>query len=186
LLTAAGTSLAVILALLVGSSSGGSGGSAPVAVGPDAVGVIDTTRNGVSGVVTGAGRPDGVAYGRALPGSPTAPMTCCCGLTQPTGSSTGSGSGADPPGLIVAGGESWVANEFDGTVSEVRERGGNDPDGKRPDAIASGYGSVWVANLTDNTLSRIDQRGGWVVATISLGSARPGWRPGPGNLGDQR
>ena len=183
MLTAAGTTLAVIPALLVGSSSGESGGSAPVAVGPDAVGVIDATRNGVSGVVTGAGRPDGVAYGQALPGSSTASMTCSGGLTQPTRSSTGSGSGADPPGLIVADGDVWVVNEFDGTVSEVRERGGNDPDGKRPDAIASGYGSVWVANLTDNTLSGIGQRSGWVVAPISLGSTRPGWRPGTGESG---
>ena len=83
--------------------------------------------------------------------------------------------GRGPAGVAVADGEVWVANELDGTVSEVNPGSGTQvaaiPAGIGPDAIASGYGSVWVANVTSDTVSRIDAATGDVVSTISLGSA---------------
>ena len=83
--------------------------------------------------------------------------------------------GRGPAGVVVAGGEVWVADELDGTVSEVNPGSGTQvaaiPAGIGPAAIASGYGSVWAANVTSDTVSRIDAATGVVVSTISLGSA---------------
>jgi YVTN family beta-propeller protein len=86
--------------------------------------------------------------------------------------------GDGPAGVTVGGGEVWVANELDGTVSEINPAAGRQVASIRvgigPDAITFGYGSVWVANVTSDTLSRIDAATGRVVAVISLGSAPTG------------
>ncbi len=182
----AGASLAVILALLVGSSSGGSGGPAPVTAGPDTVGVIDATRNLVSGVVTGAGRPDGVAFGAGAAWITDSADDLLLMVDTAHRVVDRIPVGRGPAGVTVAGGEVWVANQFDGTVSEVNPAAGSVVAtiqvGNGPDAIASGYGSVWVANLTDKTLSRIGQGSGLVVATIPLGSAPAGLAAGAGGI----
>jgi YVTN family beta-propeller protein len=182
LLTVAGASLAVILALLVGSSSGGSSGPAPMAAGPNTVGVIDAARNVVSGVVTGAGRPGGVAFGAGAAWITDSADDLLLRVDAAHRVVDRIPVGRGPAGVIVAGGEVWVANEFDGTVSEVNPAAGSVVAtiqvGNGPGAIASGYGSVWVANLTDDTLSRIDQGSGRVVATTSLGGAPAGLAAG--------
>jgi YVTN family beta-propeller protein len=186
LLTAAGASLAVILALLVGSSSAGSGRPAPVAVGPDTVGVIDATRNVVSGVVTGAGRPGGVAYGAGAAWITDSADDLLLRVDTAHRVVDRIPVGRGPAGVTVAGGEVWVANESDGTVSEVNPAAGSVVAtiqvGNGPGAIASGYGSVWVANLTDSTLSRIEQASGRVAAIIPLGSAPAGLAAGSGGI----
>ena len=178
LLTAAGASLAVILALLVGSSFRGSGGPASVVAGPDTVGVIDGARNVVSGVVTGAGRPAGAAYGAGAAWITDSADDLLLRVDSSHQVVDRIPVGHGPAGVTVAGGEVWVADEFDGTVSEVNPAAGRVVAtiqvGSGPDAIASGYGSVWVTNVTDNTLSRIDPGSGRVVATVPLGSAPAG------------
>jgi peptide/nickel transport system substrate-binding protein len=84
----------------------------------------------------------------------------------------------------VTDGQVWVANELDGTVSEVNPGAGIQVAvitvGIGPDAIASGYGSVWVANVTSDTVSRIDAATGDVVSTISLASSPVGIAAGDG------
>jgi hypothetical protein len=83
LLSAAGVVLAVALALLAGGSQGSRGSGAPASAGPDTVGVIDGSRDVLSDVVTPAAGRAGPRTGRAPPGSPTPPMTCCCRSTRP-------------------------------------------------------------------------------------------------------
>ena len=82
--------------------------------------------------------------------------------------------GSGPAGVTVGDGEVWVANELDGTVSEVNPGAGRQVAtirvGIGSDSIAFGYGSVWVADVTDDSLSRIDAATGSVTAVIPLGS----------------
>jgi YVTN family beta-propeller protein len=187
--------LAVIVALLAGGASVRMHGPAsPVAAGPNTVAVIDASRNVLAGELTGIGRPGGIAHG--------------AGATWVTDTADDLLLRVDPAGRVVdripvgrgpAGvadenGQVWVANQLDGTISEVNPAAGTVVAtidvGNGPVAITSGYGSVWVTSVTDNVLSRIDPRSGHVLATIPLGGAPAGLaageggdlggRPGPG------
>jgi YVTN family beta-propeller protein len=113
--------------------------------------VIDATQGVVTGVVSGAGRPAGLAYG--------------AGAAWITDSSDGFllrvnsahrvvdriPVGRGPSGVTVAGGEVWVANEFDGTVSEVSPATGTVVAtirvGNGPQAITSGYAGRKLSHL---------------------------------------
>jgi ABC-type transport system substrate-binding protein len=170
-LIAAATAAAVAIALLTAVTIHD---PAQLAAGPNTVGVIDAGQAALTAVVTGVGRPNGVAYG--------------AGAAWVTDSADGllfrvdpAGQvidpipvGHGPAGVAVGDGEVWVANELDGTVSEVNLRSGTQvsviPVGSGPNAIAFGYGSVWVANVTSDTLSRIDAATG-AVTSIALSSA---------------
>jgi ABC-type transport system substrate-binding protein len=94
--------------------------------------------------------------------------------------------GRGPAGVVARDGQVWVANQLDGTVSEVNPAAGivvaTIGVGNGPVAVASGYGSVWVANVTDGTLSRIDPGSGRPVATVRLGSAPAGLAAGAGGI----
>ena len=148
--------------------------------------MIDATRNVVSGVVTGAGRPGGVAYGAGAAWITDSADDLLLRVDTAHRVVDRIPVGRGPAGVTVADGEVWVANEFDGTVSEVNPAAGSVVAtiqvGNGPDAIASGYGSVWVANLTDSTLSRIEQASGRVAAIIPLGSAPAGLAAGSGGI----
>jgi YVTN family beta-propeller protein len=171
----AGLTCAVALALLTTSSSGDVGRSAPVAAGPNTVGVIDSGRNALGAVVTGTGRPGGVFYAARTVwiSDSTDDLLLRVDSAQQIVDRIPVGHGA--AGVTAGDGEIWVANTLDGTVSEVNPGAGmvvaTIRVGNGPDAIAFGYRSVWVANVTDNTLSRIDPGAGRVVATIPLGSS---------------
>ena len=99
-------------------------------------------------------------------GSPTARTISCSGSTGPGQVIDRIPVGRGPAGVTAGDGEIWVANELDGTVSEVNPGAGRQVAtiavGIGPDAIAFGYGSVWVANVTNGTLSRIDAATGAV------------------------
>ena len=181
LLTAAAVSLALLLVLLV-TTSGAPHESALVTPSPDTVGVIDATQGAVTGVVSGIGRPAGLAYGAGSAWITDSSAGFLLRINSAHQVIDRIPVGRGPAGVTVAGGEVWVANEFDGTVSEVSPATGTVvatiPVGNGPQAITSGYGSVWVANLTDSTLSRIDQASGKYVGTIPLGSAPTGLAPG--------
>jgi YVTN family beta-propeller protein len=88
--------------------------------------------------------------------------------------------------VAFGGGQVWVANQLDGTVSEVNPAAGRPvatiPVGNGPGAIAFGYGWVWVANATDCTLSKIDPGSGHVLATIPLGATPAGLAAGDGGI----
>jgi peptide/nickel transport system substrate-binding protein len=175
LLAVAGTSLAVTLALFMTGPSKGAGGSAPVVAGPNTVGIIDGSRNVVSGVVSGIGRPGGVAYAAGATWITDSADDLLLRVDSAQQIRDRIPVGRGPAGVAAGDGELWVANELDGTISEVNPGAGTVVAtirvGNGPGAIAFGYGSLWVGNVTDNTLSRIDAGSGLVVATIPLGSS---------------
>jgi ABC-type transport system substrate-binding protein/DNA-binding SARP family transcriptional activator len=148
---------------------------AQLAAGPDTVGVIDGGQARLSAVVTGLGRPNGVAYGAGAAWVTDSAANMLLRISPAGQVNDHIPVGRDPAGVVVADGEVWVANELDGTVSEVNPGSGTQvaviPVGIGPDAIAAGFGSVWVADVTSDTVSRIGAVSGDVLSTISLGSA---------------
>jgi len=186
LLTMAVAVLLVTVGLLMGGSSASRGPAASLMAGPDTVGVIDAGRNALTGVVTGPGRPGGVAYGA---GATWITDTADDRLLQVNRAGQVVDRipvGRGPAGVAVGDGEVWVANQLDGTVSEVNPAAGIPVAtigvGNGPEAITVGYGSVWVANATDSTLSRIDPGSGHVLATIPLGATPAGLAAGEGGI----
>jgi YVTN family beta-propeller protein len=180
LLAVAGA-LAVAISLLVAVAARS---QAHVVAGANTVGVIDTEQGGLSAVVTGVGRPNGVAAGAGAIWITDSADDLLLRV-DPAGQVIDRiPVGHGPAGVTAGDGEVWVANELDGTVSEVNPGAGTQvaviPAGIGPDAIAFGYGSVWVANVTSDTLSRIDAATGQVVATIGLGSSPAGIAVGAG------
>ena len=177
---------AAVTALLAGGLATVSATRISPHAGPDTVAVIDGGQNAVSAVVTGAGRPGGVAYGA---GAAWVTDTADDRLLRvdPSGEVVDRiPVGRGPAGVAAGDGQIWVANQLDGTVSEVNPAAGvvvaTIGVGNGPVAIASGYGSVWVANVTDSTLSRLDPGSGRVVATIPLGSTPTGLAVGAGGV----
>ncbi len=173
--------LAVACALLVAATTRGPG---QLAAGPNTVGMIDGGQARLTAVVAGVGRPNGVASGAGAIW-----ITDSADDLLLRADSAGQvidriPVGHGPAGVTVSDAEVWVANELDGTVSEVNPGAGTQvaviPVGVGPDAIASGYGSVWVANVTSDTVSRIDTATGDVVSTISVGSSPAGIAVGAG------
>jgi YVTN family beta-propeller protein len=185
-LTAAAAVLAITVALLLGGSSVSRGPAASLMAGPDTVGIIDDGHDVLSGVVTGAARPGGVAYGA---GATWITDTADNQLLRVNHSGQVVDRipvGRGPGGVAVGDGQVWVANQLDGTVAEVNPAAGIPVArigvGNGPDAVVSGYRSVWVANATDGTLSRIDPGSGHVLATIPLGATPAGLAPGAGGI----
>ena len=177
---------AAVAVLLVGGLAILPATRASLQAGPNTVAVIDGSRNAVSAVVTGAGRPGGVAYGA---GATWVTDTADDWLLRvdPAGQVVDRiPVGRGPAGVATGDGQVWVANQLDGTVSEVNPAAGvrvaTIGVGNGPVAVASGYGSVWVANVTDSTLSRIDPGSGRVAATIPLGSTPTGVAVGGGGV----
>jgi ABC-type transport system substrate-binding protein/DNA-binding SARP family transcriptional activator len=164
--------LAVAIALLVAVTTHG---PAQLVAGPDTVDMIDGGHARLSAVVTGVGRPNGIAYGAGAVWVTDSADDKLFRVNLAGQVTDGIQVGRGPAGVVVAGGEIWVANELDGTVSEVNPGSGTSvatiPVGIGPSAIASGFESVWVADVTSDSLSRIDAISGDVVETISLGSA---------------
>ena len=161
--------LAVASALLVAATTHGPG---QLAAGPNTVGMIDGGQARLTAVVSGVGRPDGVASGAGAIWITDSADNMLLRV-DPAGQVIDRiPVGRGPAGVAVADGEVWVANELDGNVSEVNPGSGTQvaviPAGIGPDAIASGYGSVWVANVTSDTVSRINAATGDVMSTISL------------------
>ncbi|HYS33127.1 MAG TPA: BTAD domain-containing putative transcriptional regulator [Streptosporangiaceae bacterium] len=177
---AAGLAVAVTIAVVVGPAGGGRRSAA--LAGPNTVGVIDAGTRALGAVVAGVGRPGGVADGA---GSAWITDTSDDMLLR---ANVGGRVldripvGPGPAGVVVGGGEVWVANQLDGTVSEVNPASGTVVAtirvGNGSAAIAAAFGSVWVANVTDGTISRIDAASGQVSATIPLGSAPAGLASG--------
>jgi ABC-type transport system substrate-binding protein/DNA-binding SARP family transcriptional activator len=171
-LLAVGGALAVALALLVAGAA-----RAPVQLtaGPNTVDAIDGANLDLTAVVTGTGRPSGIAYGAGAVWITDSADNLLLRVNSAGQIIDRVPVGGGPAGVTVGGGEVWVANELDGTISEVNPAAGRQVASIRvgigPDAIAFGYGSVWVANVTADTLSRIDAATGHVVVVIPLGSA---------------
>jgi len=180
-LVAAAGGLALTLGLLVAATTHG---SANLAARPDSVAVIDGATAGLGAVVTGVGRPGGIASGAGAVWVTDSADDLLLRVDSSGQVIDRIPVGRGPAGVTVGDDEVWVANGLDGTVSEVNPGAGRQVAtirvGIGPNAIAFGYGSVWVANMTDGTMSRIDAATGNVTAVIPLGSAPAGIAAGAG------
>jgi ABC-type transport system substrate-binding protein/DNA-binding SARP family transcriptional activator/streptogramin lyase len=137
---------------------------ASLRAGPNTVAVIDGSRNTVSAVVAGAGPPGGVAYGAGATWVTDTADDMLLRVDSADQVVDRIRVGRGPAGVTAGDGQVWVANQLDGTVSEVNPAAGvvvaTIGVGNGPVAVTSGYGSVWVTNMTDSTLSRIDAGAG--------------------------
>ena len=180
-LLAVALALAVAIALLVVLAGRG---QVHLAAGPNTVGVIDGGQAGLSAVVTRVGRPNGIVAGAGAVWITDSADDLLLRVDSARQVIDRIPVGRGPAGVTVADGEVWVANQLDGTLSEVNPGAGTQVAvitvGIGPSAIASGYGSVWVANVTSDTLSRVDAATGAVVSTIHLDSAPTGIAVGAG------
>jgi len=178
----AGLALAVTLASLVAATGGA---SSHATAGPDTVGVIDAGRGTLGAIVKDVRRPGGVAYGdgSAWITDTARNMLLRADLRGRVVDPIPVGPG--PGAVVVGGGEVWVANQLNGTVSEVNPASGTVVAGihvgNGPGAMAYGFGSVWVANTTDSTVSRIGAGSGR-VATIPTGAIPAGVVTGYGGI----
>ena len=72
------------------------------------------------------------------------------------------------------GGDVWVSNSFENTVSEIDASSGKlirtIPVGSRPVYVSSDGTHVWVANAFGGTVSEIDASSGTVIRTIPVGN----------------
>jgi len=183
LLAAVVVCLAVIVALLAGGASIRLRGPAsPVVAGPNTVAVIDASRNVLTRELTGIGRPGGITHGAGATWVTDTADDLLLRVDSAEQVVDRIPVGRGPAGVAVESGQVWVANQLDGTISEVNPAAGTVVAtigvGNGPVAIASGYGSVWVTNVTDNALSRIDPGSGHILATIPLGNAPIGLAAG--------
>ena len=180
-LIAVAGALAVTIALVVTLATHQ---SAHLVAAANSVGVIDGNRADLSAVVTGVGRPGGVAYGSGAVWVTDSADDLLLRVNSAGQVIDRIPVGRGPAGVAAGDGEIWVANQLDGTVSEVNPGSGTQvatiPVGNGPDAITFGYRSVWVANVTDDTLSRINAATGAAVATIALDRAPTGIAIGAG------
>jgi len=149
--------------------------------------VIDAAGGALTAVLTGAGRPAGIAYGADFTWITDSSDDELLRVNSAHQVDDHIFVGHGPAGVTVLGGEVWVANEFDGTVSEVSPTAGKVVGqpirvGNGPEAVTSGYGSVWVANVTDETLSRIAPATGSVIETIPLGATPSALTAGNGGI----
>ncbi|MDT5233357.1 MAG: virginiamycin lyase, partial [Mycobacterium sp.] len=167
---------ALILAAGVVSLELRSGSAAPIVMGDNAIGQLDTSGR-VVGQASFADPPGGVAVGL---GQVWVTNTADDALreidpasSQPAGSPIPVGS--SPTGVAVAGGRVWVVDGGDRRVVEYDPRSGKIlkrvPVGNGAGPIATGHGVVWVVNSADGSVQRIDTASGRVSPPISVGAA---------------
>lgn len=93
-------------------------------------------------------------------------------------------AGAGP--LAVVGGEVWVANTADDSISkldpEVHRVVENVDVGSDPAGLAFGFDALWVANAGDGSVSRVNLETNSVVQTIEIGNAPSSVAIGEGSV----
>ena len=152
-----------------------SGGARALRAAPNSTGVIDSRADTLSGVIDTAGRPGAIAAGAGAVWETDTADGLLLELDQSRRVVERIPVGRDPTGVAIGGGEVWVINQLERTVSEINPRAfrsvASFPVGNGAAAVAYGDGSLWVGNVTDDTISRIVPATG-SIATIPL-SGRP-------------
>jgi len=103
-------------------------------------------------------------------------VACCVGVSSAAGEGLFRAIpvGSHPEGVSAYGGEVWVANRFEDTVSEIEASSGTVintiPVGSAPYGVSSDGIHVWVANESEGTVSEIEASSGTVISTIPVGS----------------
>jgi YVTN family beta-propeller protein len=80
-------------------------------------------------------------------------------------------AGNNPAAITSGGGDLWVADAFDNTVSRIDPSGAVTPTrvGTAPTSVAVGRDAVWVADSADDDVKRIDPTSLTPVASIPVG-----------------
>ena len=97
---------------------------ASLQAGPNTVAVVDGSRNAVTAVVAGAGRPGGVAYGAGATWVTDTANDQLLRVDQAGQVVDRIPVGRGPMGVAFGHGEVWIANQLDGTVWEVNPAAG--------------------------------------------------------------
>jgi YVTN family beta-propeller protein len=158
--------LSAAIAAAVIELTGGDG--AGLAVGPNALGVIDAAGNTVKGEIPVDAAPTSVALGEEAVWVTNANEGTVSRIDPVTRSVRDTITVGDTPsGIAVGASAVWVANQHDGTVSRIDPETNAEVEtihvGNDPTAVAFGEGSVWVTNSADRTVSRIDPATGRVA-----------------------
>ena len=128
-LAAIAVALAVVIALPVAMATRE---RAQLTAGPNTVGVIDGGQERLSAVVSGVGRPNGVASGAGASWVTDSADNMLLRV-DPAGQVIDRiPVGHGPAGVVIADGKVWVANELDGNVSEVNPGSGTQVAAIRP------------------------------------------------------
>jgi YVTN family beta-propeller protein len=91
--------------------------------------------------------------------------------------------GNEPTAIADGDGATWVADDFDNTVTRISRDGvvtNTIAVGRAPSAIATGAGAVWVANTSDGTVTRIDPATRVAAEIIRVGDGPTGIAVGLG------
>jgi ABC-type transport system substrate-binding protein/DNA-binding SARP family transcriptional activator len=176
LLLAAG--LIVFIAAALGFGLRLSRGPATIEARPNSIGVIDADHTSLSHVIEGGGQLGGIAYGEGGAWVTDTADDVVLRIDSAGKKIDRVLVGHGPTGVAVGGGQVWVVNELDRTVSEVNPRALREvkkvPVGLGASAIAYGADSVWVANGADSSITRIDPNRGQVVGSIPVPGAPTG------------
>jgi peptide/nickel transport system substrate-binding protein len=129
-------------------------GPGPVAIGADAVWVVNVDANSLS---------------RVDPAANTVVQTIALG--------------SGPSGIAIGGGFVWVVNSGDATLDQIDPKTNTIvqrlPVGSQPSGVAYGDGAVWVANHGDRTVTHIDPATG-ATKTIPVAIGADGIALGEG------
>jgi len=181
-LLAVGSALAVAAAVsLIAVARPWAGG--PAGLPGNSVGLIDSAGERV-GAAVAVGSPDGLAYGDGSVWAVDGTDRIVSRINPATHAVQTIPVGANPAAVTVTGGDVWVANSGDGTVSQISAAANAVVQtitvGNVPDAIASGPSGIWVANQGDATVDRIDPVTGHVTKRdIPVGGLPDGIAVGP-------
>lgn len=137
----------------------------------NSVGIIDTGRGELTGLVRTGGPPGAIAAGVGAVWETDTGDDLLLEIDPQRQTVERIPIGHGPTGVAVGDGAVWVVNQIDRTVSEINPEAltpvGTFRVGAGAGAAAFGDGSLWVANTTDGTVSRINPATG-AVATIAL------------------
>ena len=182
-LLAAGAALAVAAAVCVVAVAR-PWAAEPAGLPGNSVGLIDSA-GGRVGAAVPVGSPDGLAYGDSSVWAVDGTDRIVSRIDPATHAVQTIPVGADPAAVTVTGGDVWVANSGDGTVSRISAAANAVVQkisvGNVPDAIASGPSGIWVADRGDATVDRINPATGDVTKRdIPVGGQPDGIAVGPG------
>ncbi len=172
--------LALVLAAAAASvvvvvrSSGDSSASAAIG---NSVALLDTGNGALRAAVRTGGPPGGIAAAAGAAWVTDTAGDQVLRIDEGRRTVERIAVGRGPRGVAFGGGEVWVVNQLDRTVSEINPRAlrqvASFQVGNGAEAIAYGDRSLWVANTSDGTISRIDPRTGRATA-IPLAGAPAG------------
>ncbi len=159
-------------------------GQRAVAIGENAVGLVDAESGRVIGSIELGAQPGAIASGDGSVWVATTAGSVARIDPRERRVTQSISVGQDPAGIAVGQGAVWVTNARDGTVSRINPATNTVVKtievGNGPEGIAVGDDAVWVADTLDDTVARIDPGTGKVTATIPASGSPSGIAIGAG------